>query len=121
MTWFPRALGLVTAAYGAAIIARPALLLRPSGLLDDGEPSLSQATVVRALGARDLVSGLAMVTARTPSALRTALAVRVASDLGDTVVLGAALRGRPERAKAVGVAVGWGALCALSALTVRRT
>lgn len=121
MTWFPRLLGVATAAYGAAIIARPALLLRPSGLLDSGEPSLSQATVVRALGARDLASGLAMLTARTPAGLRTALAVRVASDLGDTVVLGLALRGKPEQAKAAGVAAGWGALCALSALTIRRT
>lgn len=56
--------------------------------------------------------------APTGRGLRTAVAVRVACDIADTVLFATALRGRPEQAKAVGVAAGWGVLCALSALGV---
>jgi len=115
----PRILGVATAAYSVAILVKPELLLGPSGMLrgDSAEPE--QAAFVRTLGARDLASGLAMVFAKGPKAMRVALAVRVASDLGDLVVLGSALRDKPERSKVMAVAGGWGALCALSALTVR--
>lgn len=120
MTWLPRALGLATAAYGAAITARPALLLKPSGMLRGGRPEPEQAAFVRTLGVRDLASGLAMAFAPGRKALRTAIAVRVASDAGDLVVLGLALRGRPERPKVMAVAGGWGVLCALSTLATRK-
>lgn len=119
MTWFPRALGVATTAYGAAILARPELLLKPSGMLR-GEVEPEQAVFVRTLAVRDLASGLAMTFARGREAMRVAIAVRVASDIGDLVVLGRALRGRPERGKVMAVAGGWGAACALSALTTRR-
>ena len=120
MTWLPRALGVATAAYGAAIIAKPEFLLRPSGMLRDGGPEPEQAAFVRTLGVRDLASGLAMAFAPSRKALRTAIAVRVVSDLGDLVVLGQALRDRPERGKVMAIAGGWGALCALSVLQVRK-
>jgi hypothetical protein len=118
MSWFPRALGAATALYGAAITARPELLLKPSGLLRGDKPEPEQETFVRTLGVRDLASGVAMAFAPGRAAMRTAIAVRVASDLGDLAVLGSALRGKPERTKVMAVAGGWGALCALSALTV---
>jgi hypothetical protein len=117
MAWFPRVLGVATAAYGAAITARPALLLGPSGMLRGDRPEPEQETFVRTLGVRDLASGLAMAFAPGRSAMRTAIAVRVVSDLGDLVVLGRALRGKPERTKVMAVAGGWAAVCALSALT----
>jgi hypothetical protein len=116
MTWFPRALGLATAAYGAAITARPALLLKPSGMLRGDKPEPEQETFVRTLGVRDLASGLAMAFAPGRKSMRTAIAVRVVSDLGDLVVLGHALRGKPERIKVMAIAGGWAAVCALSAL-----
>lgn len=119
MTWLPRVLGVATAAFGAAIFAKPELLLRPSGMLR-GEVEPEQAVFVRTLAVRDLASGLAMVFAGGRRATRVAIAVRVASDAGDLVVLGRALRGRPERGKIMAVAGGWGAVCALSALTTRR-
>ena len=118
MTWLPRALGVATAAYGAAVAAKPVLLLRPSGMLRDN--GADQEAIVRTLGVRDLASGLAMAFAPSRKALRTAIAVRVTSDLGDLVVLGQALRDRPERGKVMAIAGGWGALCALSALMVRK-
>jgi hypothetical protein len=118
MSWFPRALGVATAAYGVAITVRPELLLKPSGMLRGDKPEPEQETFVRTLGVRDLASGVAMAFAPGRKAMRTAIAVRVASDLGDLAVLGQALRGKPERTKVMAVAGGWGALCALSALTV---
>jgi uncharacterized protein DUF4267 len=117
MSWFPRALGVATALYGVAITARPELLLKPSGMLRGDKPEPEQETFVRTLGVRDVASGIAMAVAPGRTAMRTAIAVRVASDLGDLVVLGQALRGKPERTKVMAVAGGWGALCALSALT----
>jgi hypothetical protein len=113
----PRLLGLATAAYGAAITARPELLLKPSGLPHD-EQNLH--TFTRTLGIRDLASGVAMAVAPGRKAMRVAIGVRVASDVGDLVVLGRAMAGRPEQKKIVAVAGGWGLLCALSALTTRR-
>lgn len=118
--WLPRALGVATAVYGAAITAKPELLLGPSGMLRDGEPEPEQEMFVRTLGVRDLACGVAMAAAPTRAALRTAIAVRVVSDVGDVLVLGRALRGRPERTKVVAVAGCWATLCALSTVATRR-
>src|ERR1041384_3702759 len=79
----PRLLGLATAAYGAAIVVKPELLLTPSGL-PRHEPHLH--TFTRTLGIRDLASGVAMAVAPTRKAMRVAIGVRVASDAGDLVV-----------------------------------
>jgi hypothetical protein len=113
----PRLLGLATAAYGTVIFAKPALLLKPSGMPTDN-PDLE--TFVRTLGGRDVASGIAMAVARSRRAMHVAIGVRVASDLTDLVVLSTALSGKPEQKKIVAVAGGWGLLCALSALTTRR-
>lgn len=118
-TWLPRLLGAATAAYGAAIIVKPSLLLKPTGLSQEDQPSSALATLVRTVGARDVASGLAMVAAPDARSLRVAIAVRCASDLGDASLLGYALRGKQEQAKTVAVAGLWGLLCAASALTTR--
>jgi hypothetical protein len=117
LTWMPRSLGLATAAYGASVLLRPALFLRPTGL-DTGEPGMALATTARAVAGRDLVSGLVMAFAPAGSGLRTAIAIRVGCDASDTVLFSAMLRG-PERTKSVAVAAGWGILCGLSALAAR--
>jgi hypothetical protein len=118
LTWLPRLLGVATAAYGAAVLWRPSVFLRPTGLAS-GEPSFALSTTARAVAGRDVASGLAMAGARSPAGLRTAIAVRVGCDLADTVLFAVALRGRPEQAKSIGVAAGWGLLCGLSARAVR--
>lgn len=110
-----RILGALTATYGVAVAAQPNLFLRPTGLAEDR----AHTTAARLIGLRDTASGLAMAAAPSPSALRVALAVRVASDLGDTVVLGMALRGRPQWPKTVAVTAGWALLCAASAWPLR--
>jgi hypothetical protein len=113
----PRLLGVATAAYGAAVLVKPALLLKPSGLPVDDE---NLHTFTRTLGVRDLASGLAMAVAPTRTAMRVAIAVRAASDAGDAVVLGKAMAGKPEQKKILAVAGGWAVLCGLSALATRR-
>lgn len=109
-----RLIGAATAAYGAAVVLRPAILLRPSGLGTGAEPELRAAA--RMIALRDLASGLALATLSDPRARRAAAIVRVASDAADTVVFAQALNGRAERAKTLAVTAGWGVLSALAAL-----
>ena len=99
--------GAATAAYSAALVVRPELLQRPSRL----SRTQDSRTLTRLVGVRDTAIGLAMVLAPPGAARRTAVGARVASDWGDAAVLGVALRGRGTRAKVVGFAVCWGAVC----------
>jgi hypothetical protein len=98
------------------ITAKPELLLGPSGMPRDDR---NLHTFTRTLGIRDVASGVAMAVAPNRRAMRLAIGVRVVSDLGDLVVLGKALAGRPEQKKILAVAGGWGLLCGLSALATR--
>ncbi|RMI27776.1 hypothetical protein [Nocardia stercoris] len=104
----PRIAGLATAAYGAAVAVRPALLLDPCGWPDTDRRRL----FARALGWRDLLSGAALAAAPRPGPLRAAVLVRVGADVSDAVLFGVTLRGTPQRHRAVAVAVSWAALCA---------
>ena len=114
-TWIPRALGVATAAYSVAIIAKPALFAGPTGLQKSGTPLPTGTAIgIRALGGRDLASGLALALAPAGDPLRTAVAVRVGSDIVDLVLLGVSLPDPAAPKKAVGVAALWGALCAAS-------
>jgi hypothetical protein len=117
LTWIPRLLGVATAGYSVAIIARPELFTKPTALQAEGAPLPTATAIgVRALGGRDLASGLAMALAPSGKALRTAIAVRVGADLVDLVVLGTSLPDATARTKAAGVAAVWGTLCGLSYL-----
>ncbi|WP_054814943.1 hypothetical protein [Nocardia arizonensis] len=116
-SWLPRTAGVVTAAYGIAVAARPAVMLAPCGWSDD---SASARAMARMVGLRDVASGLALVAAREPGQLRIAAAVRVGSDLADTAVLGLALRGSPQQAKALAVTAGWAAFCAATSMVALR-
>lgn len=117
MTWFPRLLGAATAAYSVAIITKPELFCRPTGLVGDTEtPDEAQKVLTRAIGGRDLASGIAMAFAPAGLPLKIAIGVRVGSDVADLVVLGSGLPDQNSREKATMVAAGWGALCALSVL-----
>ncbi|WP_405837999.1 hypothetical protein OG528_11055 [Streptomyces platensis] len=106
-----RAVGVATAVYGAAVTAVPALLARPSGLVDaEGRTERATRTSLRPLAWRDVVSGLALAMAPEGPALRTAAYVRIAADFGDAALLGVTLPGRDRKLAAVAVSVGWGAL-----------
>lgn len=111
-TMVPRVLGTLTAAYGAYTLARPQSLARVAGLLTPDRPA-SRATrnLGWAIGARDLVSGAAMMLAPPGAPLRAALAARVACDAGDAIGFGVSVP-RSSRANVIAVAAGWGAICA---------
>jgi hypothetical protein len=111
-TMVPRALGVLTAAYGAYTLARPQSLARVAGLVTpERPPSRATRNLGWAIGMRDLVSGAAMILAPPGNPLRAALAVRVACDAGDAVGFGVAVP-RSSRAKVIAVAAGWGLICA---------
>lgn len=106
-----RTVGAATAVYGLAVTARPESLASPSGLTDAaGRTAEHTRTSLRPLAWRDLISGLAMLTAPRGAALTTAALVRIGADFGDALLLGRTLPGRDRRAAAVAVSVGWGAL-----------
>ncbi|MGY1438616.1 hypothetical protein [Streptomyces reniochalinae] len=105
-----RAVGVATAAYGIAVTARPELLAKPSGLVDEaGRTAPHTRTSLRPLAWRDAASGIALALAPEGAALRTAAWVRIAADFGDAALLGTTLPAK-TRGKAVAVSVGWGAL-----------
>ena len=114
MSWFPRVLGAATAAYSAAVVARPEVLTTPTGLGD----TLATHALSRAVGARDLVSGVAVALAPAGTPLRLALLARVAMDLGDAA-LGLAAPDKATRTKVVAIALGWAAVNALALLATR--
>ncbi len=118
--WIPRALGLATAAYGAAVTLRPALMAKPTGLVTgSGEPKTGVAVLTRSIGVRDIATGLAMAFAPAGTPLRMAIAVRVASDVADAVGFGTGLPDPGARRNSAMVAGAWAGLCALSALASR--
>lgn len=119
MTWFPRLLGFATAAYGVAVLARPRMLVDPCGLTGYvDEPSSSVSVLCRGIGARDVISGLSMMFAPSRDTLRLAVITRSAADIGDALVLDLLVHDPQHRGRAATVAAAWGALCAVSGLTV---
>ena len=112
--WLPRVLGWLTLGYGAYTLARPQSLVHAAGLEPGPGPISRRGRLLgMAVGARDLVSGLAMVAAAPGTPLRVAVSARVACDLGDVIGLGGAVPPR-YRTKVVAAAGGWGLLCAAS-------
>ena len=111
-TLVPRALGALTAAYGAYTVVRPQSLARTAGLLTQDRPA-SRATrnLGWGIGTRDLISGGAMMPAPPGAPLRAALDARVACDAGDAIGFGVSVP-PSSRAKVIAVAAGWGLICA---------
>ncbi|WP_086819691.1 hypothetical protein [Allokutzneria sp. NRRL B-24872] len=117
MSALTRVLGAATAAYGIATAVRPQVLAKPCGLTTpSGDVTASVRTLITAIGMRDTAIGAAMLFAPPGRAQRVAVLTRVASDAADALVFGLTLPDRRARGKAAGVAAGWAALCALSAL-----
>jgi hypothetical protein len=111
---YPRTLGLLTLGYGAYTLARPESLVHAADLAPRGEDvSRSGRTLGRLVGARDLLSGVAMLVAPAGLPLRAAVTARVACDASDVVGFGLSVPPR-SRVKVVAVAAGWGLLCATS-------
>ncbi len=103
--------GAATATFSAALVVAPQVLIAPARLTDTADTR----SLVRALGVRDVVTGLALMAAPAGRARRTATAARVVCDWTDAVVFPRALAGRGTGGLVAGSAWGWGAL-ALGAL-----
>lgn len=105
--------GAATAAFSAALVVAPGVLIGPARLTDTPDTR----ALVRALGARDTVTGLALVAAPAGRARRLATAARVLCDWTDAAVFPAAVAGRGTGRLVAVSAWGWGAL-ALGALVL---
>ena len=106
-----RSLGIATAAFGVLELAKPDLWSKPTGVIG---PSPAMRAWHHTLGARDLISGIALLFAPQGGPLRAATLFRIASDLSDAVGFGLNAPDAGRRAKAVGAAVGFAALNALA-------
>jgi hypothetical protein len=106
-----RVLGVTTIAFGALELAKPDLWAKPTGL--DG-PSPAMRAWHHTLGARDVISGLAMTFAPAGPALRAATLFRIVSDSTDALAFGINAPEARLKAKAVGAALGYAAVNALS-------
>ena len=111
MPLLSRALGVATLATGVVEFAKPDVWARPTGL---GSASPAMRTWHHTLGARDVVSGVAMLAAPAGPALRAATLFRIVSDLSDALAFGINAPTATFKAKAAGIAVGYAALNALS-------
>ena len=108
--------GAATAAYSAALVVAPRVLIGPSGLPD----TVQTRALVRALGTRDTAIGLAMVAAPRGRVRDLATAARVLSDCTDAAVFPSAV---PDRTmgRAVGASAAvWGALVLAAVVLDRR-
>ncbi len=112
-----RALGVATTAFGVLELVKPDLWSEPTGLAG---PSPAMRAWHHTLGTRDVVSGLAMTFAPAGAPLRYATLFRIVSDLSDAVGFGINAPDASRKGKAVGAAVGYAALNALSLLGNRR-
>jgi hypothetical protein len=106
-----RALGVVTIATGALEFTKPDLWAKPTGIVG---PSPAMRTWHQTLGARDVLSGLAMVFAPAGPALRAATLFRIVSDVTDALAFGINAPDARLKVKAAGIALGYGAANALS-------
>jgi hypothetical protein len=106
-----RVLGATTIAFGALEFAKPDLWAEPTGITG---PSPAMRTWHQTLGARDMISGLALTLAPAGPALRAATLFRIVSDATDALAFGINAPETRLKAKAVGAALGYAALGALS-------
>jgi hypothetical protein len=100
---------------GGAVVA-PRVLIGPTGMPDTAQTR----ALVRALGAREAVSGLAMLAAPGGRVRDLAAAARVLSDCADAAVLPSAVPDRGRAALLRASAAAWGALALAAAVLDRR-
>ena len=106
-----RVLGVTTIAFGVLEFARPDLWAKPTGIIG---PSPAMRTWHQTLGARDVISGLAMAVAPAGPALRAVTLFRIVSDSTDALAFGINAPTARLKGKAVGAALGYAAVNALA-------
>ena len=116
MIWFPRVVGVLTAAYGVSAVAMPGVIGRHGGYRGWESRESAVRLLSTVVGVRDVVSGVAIVVAPSGGVLLAALGARVAFDFADCAAFGMLLPEPAARRKVALVAGGWGTLAAVSAL-----
>jgi hypothetical protein len=106
-----RAMSAATAAYACYALLRPGHLSRAMEASPGERRSLDR--LARTYGVRDLASSVLAVSPN-PTLVRTAMGLRIASDLGDCLVLGSSTDDPRVRRKVVAVTLGWATLNALA-------
>lgn len=102
-----RIMGLATSAYGVYALTRPGHLSRALDASSGERRSLDR--LARTYGVRDLASS-ALLAFPDPRLVRAGMALRIAGDLGDCLVLGTSTQDPAVRRKVMGVTLGWAAL-----------
>ncbi len=108
-----RGLGWFSLALGAAELAMPKQLARGIGVPVGAKTS----TIMRVLGAREVLSGLAVLVAPRRS---LPLWARVAGDAIDLILLGSAARSRSAAVRLAGAAVAVAGVAAIDVIAARR-
>ena len=103
-----RALSGATAAYALFAVVKPQHLGAFMDSDDFEQPSYDR--LARGYGVRDLAIGSLGLAGRSPRAVRVAMALRVASDLADAVVLASRAPRAAVRARVLAATLGWAAL-----------
>ncbi|QZY28325.1 hypothetical protein [Nocardioides coralli] len=106
-----RVMGAATCAYAAYALARPRHLARALDADPEEGPALDR--LARTFGVRDLATS-SLLLSSDAGLNRAAVALRIASDLGDCLVLGVGADDPAVRRKVVGVTLGWASLNALA-------
>ncbi|WP_028474866.1 hypothetical protein [Nocardioides alkalitolerans] len=102
-----RLVSAATASYGVFALAKPSHL--PDALEATGADRAGYETLARTYGARDIAVSLVGVTGSRQVG-RAALALRIAMDVADCLVLLRATDDDDVRRKVAAVTLGWGAL-----------
>lgn len=114
-----RAVSAATLGYAVFSLVKPEHL--GSAMESDPFEQPAYDTLARAYGVRDVVIGGLGLLGPTPTVVRTAMALRIAGDVADCVVLASRAPNAQVRAKVIGVTLGYGVLNALAlARDVRR-
>jgi hypothetical protein len=107
-----RLMTAATSAYATYAIARPRHLADALGTTHREEAHALD-RLAYTYGVRDLASS-ALVLSGRPALIRTAMALRVAGDLGDCAILTSTTQDPSVRRKVAGVTLGWASLNALA-------
>jgi hypothetical protein len=112
-----RAMSVATAGYGVFALLRPRHL--GTALTKDPVARAGFDTLALTYGARDLTVSTLGLLGRSERTVATAMAVRIAFDVSDGVIL-SSRADRAARGKVLGVTLGWATLNAVALMLDRR-
>jgi hypothetical protein len=107
-----RLLSTATAAYGGYALAQPAHLWQ--ALKADRKDREGLELLARTYGVRDLAIGSLGTLGRSDRTVRAAMLLRIAMDLGDSLLLSTQTEDDDVRKKVLAVTLGWAALNSLA-------